>query len=485
MSDPFKYTIGWICTTTTEYFAAKCLLDEEHQLPDNIASRDTGIYATNSSATFARNLPVNFPNIRACLMVGIGGGAPSAKHDIRLGDVVVSTPQDNHGGVLEYDFDGTIQDGVFKVTGSLAPPAAALLSAVSDTRAEFKMMGNGIEETVATVLNRFPWMKGRYSRPSPGTDILYRSHVVFGYGEPPEVNPDAVVSRPERLNPEVHYGLIASSIRLMNDATARDRLAVDHNVLCFETEASRPMSHFPCLVVRGICDYSDSHKNKNWQGYAALTAATCAKAIICRISKTMLEEEDRLVEFVFKGKQTVDAPLLTALLMSILSAASIIRGVSSTRNYMLTIQKGHVAIGAEYDAPDNHPDQICHPETRFDLLQEVQAWAESSTSPPVFWLYGMAGHGKSTIARTVAKRLEEQKMLGATFFFNRGHIGRNSAWYLIITIAEQLARRQHNLLPHVARAIKETSNISSRTIEEQFSKLIQGSEAACGIGCFG
>ncbi|KAK1948627.1 hypothetical protein LY78DRAFT_530809, partial [Colletotrichum sublineola] len=75
MSDPFKYTIGWICTTTTEYFAAKCLLDEEHQLPDNFASRDNNIYtlgrigahhvviaaplpfiyATNSPATVTQN----------------------------------------------------------------------------------------------------------------------------------------------------------------------------------------------------------------------------------------------------------------------------------------------------------------------------------------------------------------------------------------------------------------------------------------------
>ncbi|KAK1963195.1 hypothetical protein LY78DRAFT_717443, partial [Colletotrichum sublineola] len=167
------------------------------------------------------------------------------------------------------------------------------------------MMSNDIEKTVATVLNRFPWMKGRYSRPSPGTDILYRSHVVFGYGEHPEVNPDAVVSRPERRNPEVHYGLIASSIRLMTDATARDKLAAEHDVLCFEKMAAGLMS-LPCVVVRGICDYSDSHKTTDWQGYAALTAAACAKAIICRISKTMLEEEDKLVEFVFKGKQTVD-----------------------------------------------------------------------------------------------------------------------------------------------------------------------------------
>ncbi|KAK2026392.1 hypothetical protein LX32DRAFT_594735, partial [Colletotrichum zoysiae] len=112
-----------------------------------------------------------------------------------------------------------------------------------------------------------------------------------------------------------------------------------------------------------------------------------------------------------------------------------------------------VVTDAEYDARDNHPDKICHPGTRVDLLQEVQAWVQSPTSPPVFWLYAMAGHGKSTIARTVAKQFDEKEMLGATFFFKRGHAGRSSAENLFSTIAQQLARRRPELLPHVAHAI--------------------------------
>ncbi|KAK2037668.1 hypothetical protein LZ31DRAFT_449140, partial [Colletotrichum somersetense] len=116
----------------------------------------------------------------------------------------------------------------------------------------------------------------------------------------------------------------------------------------------------------------------------------------------------------------------------------------------------HAVTDAEYDAPDNHPDKTCHPGTRVDLLQEVQAWVQSPTSPPVFWLYGLAGHGKSTIARTVAKQFDEKEMLGATFFFKRGHARRSKAANLFSTIAEQLARRRPELLPHLTRAIRET-----------------------------
>jgi nucleoside phosphorylase len=75
-----------------------------------------------------------------------------------------------------------------------------------------------------------------------------------------------IVLRPERTkdedNPAIHYGLIASANQLMRDASVRDRLAAEEGVLCFEMESAGLINHFPCLVIRGICDYSDTHKNK-------------------------------------------------------------------------------------------------------------------------------------------------------------------------------------------------------------------------------
>ncbi|OJJ79090.1 uncharacterized protein ASPGLDRAFT_1070745 [Aspergillus glaucus CBS 516.65] len=81
-------------------------------------------------------------------------------------------------------------------------------------------------------------------------------------------------------NPAIHYDLIASANQLMKDASIRDRLAAEKDVLCFEMEAAGLMNHFPCLVICGICDYSDSHKNKDWQGYAAMTAAAYARDLL-------------------------------------------------------------------------------------------------------------------------------------------------------------------------------------------------------------
>ena len=93
-----------------------------------------------------------------------------------------------------------------------------------------------------------------------------------------------LVSRRERTknddNLAIHYGLIASANQLMKDAMVRDRLAAEKDVLCFEMEAAGLMNHFPCLVIRGICDYSDSHKSKEWQGYSAMAAAAYVKDLL-------------------------------------------------------------------------------------------------------------------------------------------------------------------------------------------------------------
>src|SRR5437764_2206100 len=110
MSKPMDYTVGWICAISTEYVAAQAFLDEKHKRPEYVSPNDNndytlgligkhnvviavlpqGEYGISSATGVAKDMLSSFPNIRIGLMVGIGGGAPSPKHDIRLGDVVVS-----------------------------------------------------------------------------------------------------------------------------------------------------------------------------------------------------------------------------------------------------------------------------------------------------------------------------------------------------------------------------------------------------------
>ena len=81
---------------------------------------------------------------------------------------------------------------------------------------------------------------------------------------------------------KIHYGLIASGNQVVKDAGFRERIneRLGGNVLCFEMEAAGPMNNFPCIVIRGICDYADSHKNYSWQEHAAAVAAAFAKEFL-------------------------------------------------------------------------------------------------------------------------------------------------------------------------------------------------------------
>jgi len=91
------------------------------------------------------------------------------------------------------------------------------------------------------------------------------------------------VPRARRVSQEimVHYGTVASGNQVIRDGVTRDQLNSElGGVLCFEMEAAGLMNSFPCLVIRGICDYADSHKNKKWQPYAAATAAAYAKELL-------------------------------------------------------------------------------------------------------------------------------------------------------------------------------------------------------------
>lgn len=88
----------------------------------------------------------------------------------------------------------------------------------------------------------------------------------------------------------------------MKDALVRDQLSKEKDVLCFEMEAAGLMNHFPCLVIRGICNYSDTHTNKEWQGYAAMAAAAYTKDLLYRIAPNKVEAARKIAEATNDGQ---------------------------------------------------------------------------------------------------------------------------------------------------------------------------------------
>ncbi|KAH8722866.1 ankyrin repeat-containing domain protein [Phaeosphaeriaceae sp. PMI808] len=294
------YTVGWVCALSVELAAAKAMLDEEHEdLSHDTSDNDENIYwmgsvaghnvvivclpaghiGNNPAAAVATQMRAAFKGIRFGLMVGIGGGVPSVDADIRLGDVVVSQPEGSSSGVVQYDLGKATADG-FKRTGALNSPPQILLSAVSAIQAN-GMVSKSTLSNYISILEDIPTFRRRRA----GPDLLFKAAYNHERGHTcDQCNVESQQPRPQRERGAelvVHYGTIASGNQVVKNAAERDRVSAElGGVLCFEMEAAGLMNSFPCLVIRGICDYADSHKNCQWQAYAAGTAAAYAKELL-------------------------------------------------------------------------------------------------------------------------------------------------------------------------------------------------------------
>lgn len=141
-------------------------------------------------------------------------------------------------------------------------------------------------------------------------------------------------------------------------------------------------------------------------------------------------------------------------------------------NYNIDLDKLPIARGAEFDSYLNQHEDECLPGTRSELLHKVASWAESPQGECIFWLNGMAGTGKSTISPTLAKSFKSAKLLGASFFFKHGEGDRGNALKLFPTITRQLVKNIPQLGYGVRKAIHEDSDITAKSLKEQFDKLL-------------
>ncbi|KAL2817194.1 quinon protein alcohol dehydrogenase-like superfamily [Aspergillus granulosus] len=247
-----------------------------------IAGPPRGSQGKSAAAIVACRIQFSFPNVTVGLLVGIGGGVPHLPdHDVRLGDVVVGAPEYGPSAV-QYDL-GKQTDTGFEVSRTLDRPPDILLGAVGTVLDEYNRAPDG-ESFFQTHLQRFANTRKlkRYNHPHV-RDRLFTAEYDHD-GTPCSQHPSThEVQRPHRdpADIHIHYSTILSGDAVMKSAKRRDELSSQHhNALCFEMEAAGVMNEFRCLVVRGICDYADSHKNKEWQGYAAATAAAYARQIL-------------------------------------------------------------------------------------------------------------------------------------------------------------------------------------------------------------
>ncbi|KAK2603970.1 hypothetical protein QQS21_003806 [Conoideocrella luteorostrata] len=288
-----------------------------------IACLPEGDVGNNIAATIATNMISTFPSIRVGFMVGIGGGVPPR---VRLGDIVVSIPSGQYPGVVQWDFGKAETGGQFKQIGSLNSPPTSLRTAVSKLRTWHDLRGSSIPEFLETMAEKWPKLAATHlwneSLKDPLTkgDILDRDQswveavvalmfsmlmslirLLCGWQVTQQITSPLTASiHKSPPDVRVHYGLIASGNKVVKDAKVRDTVngRFGGSVLCFEMEAAGLMNNFPCIVIRGICDYADSQKNKSWQEYAAVRAAAFAKELILHVVPEQVELERRVEDIL-------------------------------------------------------------------------------------------------------------------------------------------------------------------------------------------
>ncbi|OJJ04748.1 hypothetical protein ASPVEDRAFT_153082 [Aspergillus versicolor CBS 583.65] len=255
-----------------------------------------------SAAGVASGLRISYPGIRLALVVGICGAVPFTRDgtEIVLGDVIVSD------SVVEYDFGRQYPDGFRRKTDArdtLGRPNREIRTVLatlktSETRRKF-------HERTHFYLQNLQAGHPSWRYPGSDKDTLLEfasglndqvkgSKKLFTNVEPDGILPDhrnqmsrgtmkAVHRRrldQDTILPHIHIGAVACADTVMKSAEHRDKIAEDEGAIGFEMEGAGIWDCVPCLIIKGVCDYADSHKNKLWQDYAAATGAASAKAFL-------------------------------------------------------------------------------------------------------------------------------------------------------------------------------------------------------------
>lgn len=329
------FEIAIICATKVEADAVEVTFDKVWDHKYGKAQGDTNAYTTGvigdhntviaympnigkgAAGKVAGSFCSSFTGFRLALLVGICRGVPSGGADTRkellLGDVVISN------GIVQYDF-GRRLPGKFKrkdtLDDNLGRPNLEIRTYLEKLQGWMgtKTLKNNMTKYLGAILEEADFKESRY--PGPDRDMLFESAYRHKHRESEayllctdcdqgedsicdnalhascsvlgcdkarlihRARLDTAKEAMESPKPEIHYGKIASGDTVMRSGEDRDEIARSEGVIAFEMEGAGVWDSFPCVIIKGICDYADSHKSKEWQAYAAATAASCMKSFL-------------------------------------------------------------------------------------------------------------------------------------------------------------------------------------------------------------
>lgn len=324
------FDIAIICALPVEFDAVEALFDQHY---DSTVYRkqhgDANFYRTGrihehnvvlaclpemgkrSAASVASSLQCTFTNIHLTLLAGICGGVPyppgkRGETELILGDVIISSSIVEYDSGKQYPDKFQLRDGLIDTIGR-DRHTRTLLAALrtSQYQSEF-------QRKLSSHLVHLQASDQRWHYPGAEHDKLYEAsyrhkHHNLGpeskclccdcdsSGDPVcddaleddcnKLGCNGVLVNRNRLSscgptPQIHIGALGSGDTVMKSGEHRDELAKTAKIIGFEMEGAGVADSLRCLIIKGICDYADSHKNKKWQQYAAATAASCCKAFL-------------------------------------------------------------------------------------------------------------------------------------------------------------------------------------------------------------
>lgn len=326
------FTIAIICALPLEADAVEALFDETYDRLGKFYNKqpgDANAYINGrignhdivlcymprmgkgSAASVTSSLRVSYPEVRIALVVGICGGVPYPSDgkdaEIYLGDVIISD------AVVEYDFGRQYPSGFRRKTDghkdTLGGPNREIRTLFAASKAA--KTRNEFLDQMLKHLHIIQQLDTRWRHPDGLDDILFEaryrhkhhtqySHAIcqcFNGDTQNEICEEALEKSCDSLGCDrdrirrrrdsadtteisVHIGKIASADIVMKSGEHRDEIARKEKVIGFEMEGAGVWDNIPCIIIKGVCDYADSHKNKKWQDYAAATAACGLKVFL-------------------------------------------------------------------------------------------------------------------------------------------------------------------------------------------------------------
>ncbi|KAL8364620.1 hypothetical protein RB595_003759 [Gaeumannomyces hyphopodioides] len=435
-----------------------------------------------NAASASASLRSSYPNINLALLVGVCGGLPIIDgRNAYLGDVVISKSIFNCDFGRQYPDQFYPKESIEDSLGRANIHIRGLLATFS-TRLGMRRIQSTAKDCIHKLQVDAP---ADYTPPPDTDDKLFPSHWQHRHRnqgckaceselfceQAAELSCNAIgcdgdsvcsprtsrtTERHTDFVPQLFIGKMASSNAVIKSGAHRDRIAQDHEVIAFEMEGAGAWDQIPCIVVKGICDYADSHKRKEWQKFAAATAASVAAAILCgyMLPDTIAAADTTASASSKHRRQSADQPGSSSpkrRRTSALNEASASNSIDATLGALLVDKLFFSKIDERLTSLTQAQGKTCR---WFLAKPEYKAWRDLARQPDdsgFLWIKGNPGTGKSTLMKLLFEEARKEakgdhsRITLSFFFLARGEIEEKSTVGLYRSLLHQLLEKDVDL----------------------------------------